>query len=193
MKVRHPSPAQLYRGVFKRRGLLMVPPFLFLVFCTWWETESEGLVLGVGGAVFAFGLALRVWAQMHLRYRLKAKMAMTCTGPYRYVRNPVYVGNILLLLGCCFLAELFWFAPIMLAYSLLVYRFVVRYEESHLLLKYGPVYREFLESVPRWLPRFPRPRLLACRPDSGKYLLPALLAEAHNVLLVLPFAVKEAM
>ena len=191
MKVRNPSPAQLYRGIFKRRGLLMAPAFLFLVFCTWWETESEPLVFGAGGSVFALGLALRIWAQMHLRYRLKAKKALTRTGPYRYVRNPVYVGNILLLLGCCFLAELFWFAPILLAYSLLVYRFVVRYEESHLLQKYGPAYREFLESVPRWLPGLGR--LRPCQPDGGKYLLVALLAEAHNVLLLLPFAIKEAL
>ncbi len=182
--------ADPFRWVFKIRGLLMAPPVAFLAVCNWWETEREPLTLGLGGVVFSVGLLLRVWAQVYLRYRLKSTRGLTRAGPYRYVRNPAYLANTLILLGCCLLSELLWFAPIMLLYAGGVYHYVVRYEESHLLRKHGLDYERFRRDVPRWVPRFPAapPRdQVAVRRWIGR----ALVTEAHNLLLVVPFLLKE--
>ena len=185
------KPYERFRWVFKSRGLLMAPSMAFLMLCHWWEAESRLLAFGLGGALFGLGLGLRVWSQLHLRYRLKVKMLLTQTGPYRYVRNPVYIGNILILLGCCFLARLAWFAPIMFLHVAAVYHFVVLHEECHLRNKYGPDYGQFQQAAPRWFPRFRRSTAAAPR-ETGHLLPSSLVAEAHNLLLILPFIAKEA-
>lgn len=176
-------------AVYRVRGLLMVPPMILITLITWGECENELCIWGIGGATFILGLALRVWAQMHLHYRLESKKTLTTTGPYACVRNPIYIANTAMLAGACMLAELFWFVPVQVLYCAAVYALVVRHEEARLAAKYGAPYREYLASVPRW---FPRLRPLARATDMGLYFVPSLLVEAHNLLLLVPFLVKEA-
>jgi protein-S-isoprenylcysteine O-methyltransferase Ste14 len=177
------------KRIFKYRGLLMLPPMVFITFCTWSEVENSTLVFGLGGLVFALGLGLRLWAQMHLHYRLKTRKVLTTTGPYAYVRNPIYVANTAMLVAACMLAELFWFAPIQALYCGVVYALVVRDEEAHLTAKYGAPYREYLKSIPRWLPKLRR--LDVRQPSAATYFLPSVWAEVHNFLWLAPFLVKE--
>lgn len=174
--------------IFKLRGLLMVPPMIFVALCTWGEIEKELVVWGVGGVTFAVGLVLRVWSQMHLHYRLKIRKTLTTTGPYAYVRNPIYLANTIMLGGACMLAELFWFVPVQVLYCAMIYSLVVRYEEAHLAAKYGPPYLEYRAAVPRWFPKW---RPSQERSDMAAYFSPSLLAEVHNLLYLLPFVVKE--
>lgn len=180
----------MVKWAFKLRGLLMLPPMVFLTLCTRWEVENETLVFGVGGGVFIVGLVIRIWSQMHLHYRLRVSKVLTITGPYQIVRNPIYLGNALMLVGSCFLAELFWFAPVMLAYVALVYSLVVRHEEAHLCAKYGQPYQQYLNEVPRWLPRA-RGEGSGIQDGVSSFLWPSVLAEAHNLLLLVPFVIKE--
>lgn len=74
-------------------------------------------------------------------------------GLYRFVRNPMYLGALLVLLGE---AELFG-SPGLLLYALLIWMawhlFVVLYEEPHLRNAFGEEYERYLKQVPRWLPR----------------------------------------
>ncbi|MCZ7571104.1 MAG: isoprenylcysteine carboxylmethyltransferase family protein [Ardenticatenaceae bacterium] len=79
---------------------------------------------------------------------------LVTTGPYRYVRNPIYVGAAFIFLG-----HFLWFGY----WALLIYPslafigahfFVVLYEEPTLKRKFGASYEEYLESVPRWVPKF---------------------------------------
>ena len=74
-------------------------------------------------------------------------------GLYRYVRNPMYVGVLTVLLG-----EVLSFASIgLLAYAGVVFLgfhlFVVFYEEPALQRKFGESYQRYCESVPRWRAR----------------------------------------
>jgi len=167
----------------------MVPPMVFITLCTWGEVENELAVFGAGGVTFALGLALRVWAQMHLHYRLRMSKTLTLTGPYAYVRNPIYIANTTMLAGSCMLAELFWFIPIQVLWCAVVYGLVVRYEETHLAKKYGRAYLEYVSRVPRWLPKVGRSD--EGRPRVAGYFGPSLLAEAHNLAFLLPFLMKE--
>jgi protein-S-isoprenylcysteine O-methyltransferase Ste14 len=71
---------------------------------------ATGLVLG------PFGLCLSIWSVWHLRNSFSILAEARCTvitGPYRYVRHPLYVGEALTMLGACLLigteiALLFW-------------------------------------------------------------------------------------
>ena len=177
------------KSIFKVRGLIMVPPMIFITLCTAGEWENNLAVFGGGGAVFMLGLSLRVWAQMHLRYRLRTHKILTVTGPYAYVRNPIYIANTAILLGACMLAELFWFLPIQLLWCAVIYTFVVRYEEARLAQKHGDAYRAYLARVPRWLPKFSPS--MNFKPSTREYIGRSLLAEVHNLAILLPFVVKE--
>lgn len=183
--------AAFLRWIFKNRGLVMAPPLIFAALCTWAETENALVVFGLGGSVFFAGLLLRIWSQMHLHYRLKVHKVLTTTGPYAFVRNPIYIGNTIMLVGAMIMSELLWLAPVMLVYCAAGYSMVVRFEESHLLEKYGAPYAEYLAKVPRWFPDFAGAARTII--DARRFLGPSLLAEAPSLLLLLPFIIKELL
>ena len=78
---------------------------------------------------------------------------LVATGFYRYIRNPMYVGVLLILIGH-FLWFEFW---LLLAYTALAFitthLFVTFYEEPTLKRKFGASYEDYLQRVPRWIPR----------------------------------------
>jgi protein-S-isoprenylcysteine O-methyltransferase Ste14 len=76
---------------------------------------------------------------------------MVRTGPYRYSRNPDYIGQMLVYIGATLVANTWW--PIFLAPFVLVaiQRGVVNREERYLEGKFGGEYRHYTDRVPRWL------------------------------------------
>lgn len=166
----------------------MSPPYIIGVFCSVYETDNHWLTWPLGISIFLVGMILRVWAQEHLRYRLKTKKILTTTGPYSVTRNPIYWGNMFMCLGAIITSGLLWFAPIALLYSFSLYSLVVYHEEESLLKKYGEPYQRYLSEIPRWLPRTVRFRNLDL---INEYFLPSVGAEIHCLLAVLPFILKE--
>ena len=79
---------------------------------------------------------------------------LVAVGFYRYVRNPMYVGIMLMLLGH-FLWFGFWS---LLIYAVIVFiafnTFITYYEEPTLRKKFGAAYDEYCKQIPRWIPRF---------------------------------------
>ena len=78
---------------------------------------------------------------------------LVITGFYRYVRNPIYVGVLLIFLG-----HFLWFGYwALLMYAIIsfmgVHAFVVLYEEPTLKRKFGPSYEDYVRRVPRWIPK----------------------------------------
>lgn len=79
---------------------------------------------------------------------------LVATGFYRYVRNPMYVGVLAIIIG-----HFLWFGYWnLLIYAILVFigfnTFVAYYEEPTLKRKFGASYEDYLKKVPRWIPRF---------------------------------------
>jgi protein-S-isoprenylcysteine O-methyltransferase Ste14 len=175
---------------YRFRGVLIIPPFIFALFCVSSETEMEDLTWPLGVSLFLLGLSLRVWAQQHVHYRLKVKKYLTTTGPYAFMRNPIYIGNLLICSGLIISSELLWFAPIAFFYCFGIYSLVVRYEEGHLLEKYGEDYRKYLSEVPRWFPKTFRFENLGIK---NEYLRATIVAEIHCALAFLPYLVKEVI
>ena len=56
--------------------------------------------------------------------------AFTHTGPYRWVRNPIYISNTLLCVGLTVLSQVLWMVPVTIAWCLIVYTIVIREEEN---------------------------------------------------------------
>jgi len=74
-------------------------------------------------------------------------------GSYRFVRNPMYVCYLLILLGEIFLFKSSALLLYLLALFLLLHAFVVFVEEPMLKHKFGESYEQYCKSVPRWIPR----------------------------------------
>lgn len=87
---------------------------------------------------------------------IDAPKELVAVGFYRYVRNPMYVGILAMIIG-----HFLWFGYwSLLVYAVAVftafYTFVTLYEEPTLKKRFGPAYEEYLKQVPGWIPRIPR-------------------------------------
>jgi protein-S-isoprenylcysteine O-methyltransferase Ste14 len=100
------------------------------------------------------GEALRTWASGVI---VKTRELAT-EGPYRIVRNPLYVGNFLVGLGVAVMGGRLGLLALFLAGFLPVYHALARKEEKHLLERYGEAFLTYCREVPRFLPdRVPWP------------------------------------
>ena len=110
-----------------------------------------------GGAFIGLGLILRMWARGHAgRQRIfpqRVPTRLPTSGPYRYTRQPLLLGNVLVSLGLVLFAENgngFVLIPVVL---LMLYRFTVPFEEARLAERFGgayAAYRANVPVVPRW-------------------------------------------
>jgi protein-S-isoprenylcysteine O-methyltransferase Ste14 len=79
---------------------------------------------------------------------------LVVVGLHRYVRNPMYIGVALVVLGQ---AMLFWSGHLLryaVLFLIIVHLFVVFYEEPTLERQFGQEYGDYRKRVPRWIPRF---------------------------------------
>ena len=81
-----------------------------------------------------------------------APKIFVAVGPYRYVRNPMYVGGLLLLLGLGLYEHSVSILLMALTLLLVVHLLVVLYEEPTLRKLFGASYEEYCKSTRRWLP-----------------------------------------
>jgi protein-S-isoprenylcysteine O-methyltransferase Ste14 len=112
-----------------------------------------------GVALVLLGAPLGLWCVATFVVRGRGTPALfdppvefVATGPYRRVRNPMYIGGLSALMG----AALWLRSPAMLIFSigwwLAAHLLVVVYEEPHLRRRFGEPYRRYCRTVSRWLP-----------------------------------------
>ncbi|MFN3323258.1 MAG: methyltransferase family protein [Bryobacteraceae bacterium] len=123
-------------------GFVLVTAFLWLS-----NPNPESLALGI--PISLLGLLLRGWAAGHLSKDRQLAM----TGPYAYVRNPLYLGTLTVAAGLVVAAQEPLLAWIFSAVFLLVYLPVIELEEQH-LRKLFPEYARYAERVPVLWPRY---------------------------------------
>lgn len=187
-KRREDLSSRALRWVYHARGTLVAPPLAFAALFFRLETENDWLVWPVGTLAVGLGVALRIWAQAHIRFRLKGHRHLTTSGPYATVRNPLYIANTLICVGATIVSELLWVVPVTLAWCAVVYSLVVRQEEARLAKKYGEAYHRYVSAVPRWVPRTLPVQGLG---QAREHLRAALLVEAPCLLILLPYVGKE--
>jgi protein-S-isoprenylcysteine O-methyltransferase Ste14 len=113
-----------------------------------WLAHPTFISMVAGGCIALVGIAVRAAASGHVRKNEE----LTTTGPYAYMRNPLYFGSIVLALGFAVAARSVWIAVGMLVIFLGIYWPVIRGEEDFLRGKF-PHYEEYARNVPRLLPR----------------------------------------
>ena len=124
----------------------------------------ERIILIAGTLLAVVAALIRSWAVAYLRSSVVHDAnihsdRLVADGPYRYLRNPLYFGNILLAIGMGLLASRLGYLVIVAGMTLFNYRLILR-EEADLLQSRGETYRRYLEAVPRLFPSL-RPRVPA--------------------------------
>jgi len=104
--------------------------------------------VAIGGIIGLVGVALRAWAAGHL-----AKNEQLATsGPYAYVRNPLYVGTLIVGIGFGIAGANWAIGALLVAFFIVYYLPVVEEEESH-LAKILEGYDEYRRKTPKLWPR----------------------------------------
>ena len=130
-----------------RVAKLRVPFGFVLVIAFAWFASPSAQSLGSGLPVSVLGLALRGWAAGHL----EKNRDLAQSGPYAYVRNPLYIGTLLVAAGLVIASQQWGLAVLFAAVFLLIYLPVIQLEEQHLRSLF-PSYCDYARRVPALLP-----------------------------------------
>lgn len=147
-------------------GVVVPPPLIYLAFFLvglglqrYLPVPRLSMAIGrvVGSALALSGLMLvtwsvkRFWASGTSVVPIRPTTALVIQGPYRFTRNPMYLGLLLLYVGVAFWFGLVW--PVLLA-PVLVWTIgvsVIGREERYLTRKFGSEYQQYQARVRRWL------------------------------------------
>jgi protein-S-isoprenylcysteine O-methyltransferase Ste14 len=155
-----PDSTKLGEWLFRHRTALPLPIAGAILGLRVGEAPPSAILLTAGVAVTAAGELIRLWGVRHIgaisRTRSQRLGPLVATGPFALIRNPLYVGNILIWLGFALSARLLWLAPLIVLLLGAEYHAIVKWEESLLVSRLGDAYRDYAARVPRWLPRFNR-------------------------------------
>jgi protein-S-isoprenylcysteine O-methyltransferase Ste14 len=116
-------------------GFLLVAAFA-------WFSRPDMQSLALGLPVSVLGLLLRGWATGHVEKNIR----LAESGPYAYVRNPLYLGTLLVAAGFVIASRRWWLAILFGAVFLLIYLPAIELEEQH-LRKLFPSFAAYAERV----------------------------------------------
>ena len=142
--------------IFKYRSYTPIP---FVVLMLIFENASvESLI--VGFIIALAGELIRFWGVSWAGSETRTTGSvggsnLIISGPFAYVRNPLYVGNILMYTGLGVMSfALFPYLQIVgIVFFILQYNLIVGEEESFLQKKFGEQYKKYVINVPRFFPR----------------------------------------
>jgi len=183
--------ARVGAWLFRYRGFLPVPFLLIPLLVPGRQTRLGWTV----GAVFILlGELLRLAgvaaAGTVTRRRSRDVQRLVTYGVFAWMRNPLYVGNLLIWVGFLIGSGVIWFLPIALILFAAEYSLIVRSEEGVLESIFGPAYLDFKRSTPRWIPRRPVSPTDGDH-DWGEALRSEISTFAQYVALAIAFWIKH--
>ncbi|MEW6374444.1 MAG: methyltransferase [Thermodesulfobacteriota bacterium] len=129
-----------------RRIPIFVGAFLLVVFA---KPNLSGMVIGM--ILIIVGESIRIWAAGHLQ----KNEVLTVTGPYAHVKNPLYIGTILITAGFCILADnIYLLAVATFAFCFHYIPYKKRVEGDRLRKIFGSQFEDYDQKVPEYLPRW---------------------------------------
>jgi len=124
--------------------------FAFAVLYFWLAKPSVQSIL-LGAALVIPGLVIRALASGHLQKNEQ----LATGGPYAYIRNPLYLGSLILSVGFALAARSWWIVAGIVILFFVIYLPVIRSEETFLRGRF-PQFDGYAREVPSLLPRFRR-------------------------------------
>ena len=119
--------------------------------------SANALALTVGLTFVAIGFALVALSVRNFRRAgtsvvpTEPATTLVATGPYRFTRNPIYVGFVLAYFGFAIVLTSMWVLLLLIPVLVILQRGVVAREEDYLERQFGEAYRKYKARVPRWL------------------------------------------
>ncbi|MGV3553030.1 methyltransferase family protein [Rhizobium sp.] len=119
---------------------------------------GRALLLEMAGvAIAGAGIWLVLWGYAKLIRHRTALLSSSPTthlvtsGPYRFTRNPVYLGYTLAMLGSGLLLANFWMAIIAALTAIVTHAWIIRSEEKHLLARFGFEFECYCRRTRAWI------------------------------------------
>lgn len=144
------------------------PPFIYalallagalspLVLPNWWPGHPLAdflTAIGILMIVIAIAIDLKAMSTLHNHKTtilpMKGADHLVTSGPYRFSRNPIYLGNTILTIGASFAFGIIWFIPLAFIAAFLTQKMAIEREEKHLAAKFGKHWRDYTHKVRRW-------------------------------------------
>jgi protein-S-isoprenylcysteine O-methyltransferase Ste14 len=124
---------------------------------TSWPGPDDPLARIAGSLIGVAGLALTAWAIFTLRRARTTVLphhgasVLVASGPFRFRRNPIYLGEVMIILGLAELTKSLWLVILAPIFALLITWLAILPEERHLEAKFGDVYRAYKARTRRWI------------------------------------------
>ncbi len=139
--------------IFKYRSYTPIP---FVILMLIFENATITSLL-VGFVIAVSGELIRLWGVSWAGSETRTTGGvggtfLVISGPFAHVRNPLYVGNILMYLGLGIMSmSLFPYLQIVaILFFIMQYQFIVKEEEGFLIKKFGTDYQKYLDNVPKF-------------------------------------------
>ncbi len=133
-----------YKEIYRQSiGIILLMIFAFFA-----EPQQPWAAIGVGMVVV--GGLVRFWAAG----MVMKNQVLATSGPYAWVRHPLYVGNILILFGMVVVCLNWWILAITVIFFWFFYPPAIKYEDAKLLKIFGDPWKKWSSQVPALMPRF---------------------------------------
>jgi protein-S-isoprenylcysteine O-methyltransferase Ste14 len=132
----------------------------------WWDALAFALVIA-GGAIRSWAMGYHLWRRMK---GPDGERFLVTAGPYALVRNPLYLGTLLISAGIALMSGSWIIIAIYLLVFWTGYILTILWEERRLTRQFSDQYREYFSKVPRLVPSFAR----WAHPE-GTFSLPAMI------------------
>ena len=154
-----------YDVEYRLRGgpLFLSPLVVFVLHILWqgsWELPVATIPGGIAVVASLIGIGVRVWGTAVLSGATMVSMAartdrFVTASIFGLVRNPMYLGDLLIFPGYTMLLDP-WLTPPFALYHIIRVLRLCAYEERRMLARWGAEYEEYCRSVPRLVPRVAR-------------------------------------
>ncbi len=149
------------RALFTRfPQAIFIGLLIFAVLLQWWAAWPLPAVPNrawFGGGVILVGLVLILWAILEMRALKTSPLpwvqteALVKFGPYRFSRNPIYLGDVFIMVGLGLVFANTWMLLAAAASMPLSRMLVIRHEEEYMAERFGAEWLGYAERVRRWL------------------------------------------
>jgi protein-S-isoprenylcysteine O-methyltransferase Ste14 len=114
-----------------------------------WPGLDDTAARVAGYVLLISGVGILLWAVLTLRAArttvlpTQSASALVTSGPYRFRRHPIYLAEMLILLGLAELTKIIWIAILVPVFAALIIWLAILPEEQHLEVKFGQAYRDY--------------------------------------------------
>ena len=123
----------------------------------WLPEPVRGLLFAIGGLAVAGAIAIDISAIRAMRRARttimpnKGSLHLVTSGPFSFTRNPIYLGNTMLMIGIGLIAGIVWFILLAPIAAFATSKLAIEREEQHLQTRFGKKYRDYRARVRRWI------------------------------------------